>query len=383
VRIGERYISKQSTPYLIAELGVNHDGSVERALELTREAAAAGADAVKLQLFDADMLMSKAARLAAYQRSAGETDPIEMLRRLQLSIADMAAVIEVAHRCRLHAIVTVFSLELVEQAERLPWDAYKTASPDIVNKPLLAGLASTRKPLIVSTGASTIDEVERAIGWLDAARERLCVMQCVSSYPTPIEHAELGGINTIQDIFSGPVGYSDHTSDVRTGAWAVSMGACMLEKHVTYDRNAPGPDHAASLTPDELREYRTAIRAPIEREHIPASAIGSGKRVLPCEHDVRAISRQSITTTRALDPGHLLTRDDLTIKRPGTGIEPFRLHEVIGRRVLQGVEADVPLMPHMLSNAPRDEHEHVGINHAAEGGGCVSRRSHRQDSNAA
>lgn len=351
LRVGLRRISNRNKPYLIAELGVNHDGSVDRALELTRAAARAGADAVKLQLFDADLLMSKASKLAAYQQAAGETDPIQMLKRLQLSVADMAAVVELAHQCNLQAIVTVFSVELVGQAERLPWDAYKTASPDVINKPLLLALAGTGKPMIVSTGASTLREVGRALEWLRDSRKRVGVMQCVSSYPTPIEHAELAGIGTIQEIFDGPVGYSDHTSDKRTGAWAVYMGACMVEKHVTYDRSAAGPDHAASLTPEELCTYHDLIVSAHVMREIPPSAIGEGKRVLACEEDVRRLSRQSLTTTRSLNAGHYLTREDLTIKRPGTGMEPFRLEEALGKRLLQPVEADMPLMQDALTEA--------------------------------
>ncbi|MBC7773035.1 MAG: N-acetylneuraminate synthase family protein [Pyrinomonadaceae bacterium] len=351
MRISDRHISNRNKPYLIAELGVNHDGSLERALELTRAVARAGADAVKLQLFDADLLMSRASKLAAYQRAAGETDPVEMLKRLQLSMDDMGTVVELAHRCNLQAIVSVFSVELVEEAERLPWDAYKTASPDIINKPLLTALADTGKPLIVSTGASTLREVGRALKWLRDARGRVGVLQCVSSYPTLIQQAELAGIATLQEIFDGPVGYSDHSTDTRTGAWAVNMGACILEKHVTYDRAAQGPDHAASLTPDQFCTYHDRILSAHSAGEVPESAIGDGKRVLPCEEDVRRLSRQSLTTTRCLEAGHLLSRHDLTIKRPGTGIEPFRLDDVIGMRLLHRVEADMPLMQDALSDS--------------------------------
>ena len=170
-----------ANPYIIAELGVNHDGSVDRALALTEAAAAAGADAIKLQFFRTDLLMSRAAKLAAYQHSAGETDPVAMLRRLELSLDDMARVIDRAHRFNIHAIVTVFSVDLVSEAESLPFDAYKTASPDLIHKPLLGALAATGKPLIVSTGASTLDEITRARDWLAPAAERLACLQCVSS----------------------------------------------------------------------------------------------------------------------------------------------------------------------------------------------------------
>ncbi|GDX97717.1 N-acetylneuraminate synthase [Phycisphaerae bacterium] len=372
MHIASRPIGSQQPPYIIAELGVNHDGSIDRAIELTRACAHAGANAIKLQLFDASMLMSRASVLAAYQKNAGESDAIAMLQRLQLSIADMEPVVQLAHSLRLHAIVTVFSVELVAVAEKLPWDAYKTASPDIINKPLLDELARTGKPIIVSTGASTLQEVGRALSWLRACRDRLSVLQCVSSYPTALENAELGGITAIQDIFDGPVGYSDHTQAIETGAMAIVGGACMLEKHVTYDRTAPGPDHAASLTPEMFHDYRVLAHRAMQH-CFPLADRGTGgivtphagddasghdmveamremlsrvpktKRVLDIENDVRRVSRQSVVSVRALAAGDVLTRDDLTIKRPGTGVPAFELEHVIGRQLARHVEADMPL----------------------------------------
>lgn len=363
--IGTRQIGPDEPPYVIAEIGVNHDGSADRAVALADAAADAGADAIKLQLFRADLLMSKAARLAAYQRSAGESDPIEMLRRLELTVEQMAPIVERAHARGMHAIVTVFSVELVGDAERLPWDAYKTASPDIVHRPLLDRLAATGRPMIVSTGASTMEEVARAVEWLAPARDRLALLQCVSSYPTPIEHAELGGIAALRAAFPGlPIGYSDHTQGEGACIDAVNLGACVLEKHLTHSRRAPGPDHAASLEPADMALYvlnargTHAARAVAAMgaaglpgdlaEHLalalsPAPGTEPVKRVIDIERDVRAVSRQSITTARALPAGHVLTRSDLTFKRPGTGIAPFELDRVLGRSLARAADADMPL----------------------------------------
>lgn len=341
MRIGERQISVLQTgasPYVIAEIGVNHDGSVDRALELTKIAAEAGADAVKFQLFRADLLMSRASTLAAYQAAAGESDPFAMLRRLELSVDQLAPVVTLAHELGIHAIVTVFSLELVAEAERLPWDAYKTASPDIVHKPLLDRLAATGKPLILSTGASTMEEVHRAIVWLRAARDRLAVLQCVSSYPTPPAHAELGGIVLLKRALECPVGYSDHTPGEETGALAVRLGASILEKHFTYDTRAQGPDHGASLNAAGLRRYIAAARSPG-----PPIEVEAMKRVLDIEKDVRRVSRQSIVAARPLAVGHLIGRGDLTFMRPGTGIPPSDLERVLSHRVVRAVERDMPL----------------------------------------
>ncbi len=342
MRIADREIGPGAPVYIIAELGVNHDGRVERAVELTDAAAEAGADAVKLQLFRTDLLLSRAARLAAYQRAAGESDPIAMLRRLELPADGMARVVDRAHHHGLHAIVTVFSTDLVAEAEALRFDAYKTASPDIVHRPLLDALGATGRPLIVSTGASTLDEVARALGWLRDVRRRLALLQCVSAYPTPEERAELGGIPALREIFDGPVGYSDHTRAPDLARAAVLAGACLLEKHLTLDRAAPGPDHAASLEPLEFREYHDLAVA--AHGAGPGSSVPPArKQVLDIEADVRRLSRQSLTTRRDLPAGHRLTRDDLTIKRPGTGLEPWRLDEIIGRQTSRALEADVPL----------------------------------------
>lgn len=344
MHIGSRTIGPDHPPYVIAEIGVNHDGEVDRALMLTDKAADAGADAIKLQYFETDRLMSRAAKLAAYQKDAGETDPIAMLRRLELNLDEMALVVDRAHKRGIHAIVTVFSVELVELAERLPWDAYKTASPDIVHRPLLERLMATGKPMIVSTGASTLEEVVRTVGardgdgWLADARDRLAVLQCVSSYPAPSD--EIGGIRTIAEATGLPTGYSDHTQAIDTGVMAVVNGASVLERHITYDRTAAGPDHAASLEPDEFRSYAAAARRAVPELTSAATA----KHILDCEVDVRIVSRQSIVTRHPLPPGHVMTTDDLTFKRPGTGILPFELDSVVGKKVVREIAADVPMM---------------------------------------
>jgi N,N'-diacetyllegionaminate synthase len=379
MQIGDRKIGMNHRPYIIAEIGVNHDGEVSRALELTDAAADAGADAVKLQFFETDRLMSKAAKLAAYQKNAGETDPIEMLRRLELSIDEMAQVVDRAHERGIHAIVTVFSTELVEAAETLAWDAYKSASPDIVNRPLLEALMATGKPMIVSTGASTLDEVVRAVGWLDEAKDRLAVLQCVSCYPAPEE--AFGGMVAIADATGLPVGYSDHTKGF-IGSTAVAYGACILEKHITYDRKAKGPDHKASLWESQFQVYIASASDVVDwretnllvrtRYKSGGSSLESSveiakkidpecssqlwgivhevrqnpieKRVLDCERDVREVSRQSVVSVCDIAPGTVITRAMLTIKRPGTGILAYELDTVVGRTASRAIEADVPMV---------------------------------------
>ena len=300
--------------------------------------------------------MSRASRLAAYQRAAGEQDPIAMLRRLELSAAQLAPLVRRAHELSIHAIVTVFSVELVPEAAVLPWDAYKTASPDIVHKPLLDALAATGKPLIVSTGAAELAEVRRAVEWLAPASERLAVLQCVSSYPTAPRDAAIAGMEALRELpgLRQRVGYSDHTSAVDTGDIAADAGACILEKHFTYSKAAPGPDHAASLEPAEFRRYaelardawtlrqRVGPEGPTARDPRLGEPV---KRVLDCERDVRAVSRQSIVAVRAIAPGAAITRADLTFKRPGGALEPWRVDEVIGRGASKLIESGAQITP--------------------------------------
>lgn len=378
MRIGNREIGLNHPPYIIAEIGVNHDGEVERALELTDAAAQAGADAIKLQFFETDRLMSKAAKLAAYQKNAGETDPIEMLRRLELTIDEMAQVVERAHNKGIHAIVTVFSTELVPIAETLPWDAYKTASPDIVNYPLIEALVGTDKPIIISTGACERQEIADLYFWLIENEERFAFLQCVSSYPTPPENAALASMHDVPEEFylcGGVLGYSDHTAELDTGAAAASVGASILEKHFTYDQFASGPDHKASLEPDDFAEYvrqaKSAPSAPImirserilgipfwkkkwtvvDLDRVQQMATQDQrvgmieKQVQKCELDVRTVSRQSVVSTRDIPANTKITRDMLTIKRPGTGILANNFEPVIGCTTSQAIEVDVPINP--------------------------------------
>lgn len=335
MKIGTREIGPGHPPYVIAEIGVNHDGSLDRAVHMVDLAADAGADAVKLQFFRAELLMSKASRLADYQSRAGERDPIAMLKRLELSADDLAHIVFRAHQRGVQAIVSVFSLDLVPEASRLAWDAYKTASPDIIHKPLLDALAATERPLIVSTGASSLEEVTRAAAWL-RTRE-VAFLQCVSSYPTPDHLAAIAAIADLARATRRVVGYSDHTTCVESAAVAVGAGACILEKHFTHDQRAPGPDHAASLEPARFAEYVRLAR-------LAQRLLGDGrKQILDAEYDVREASRQSIVAARGIPRGRMIDAADLTAKRPGTGLPPYMLSELVGRVAAHDIDADTPV----------------------------------------
>ena len=333
--VAERAIGPGEPPYLIAELGVNHDGDPRKALELVDAAAEAGCDAIKVQWFEAERLVSAGTRLAAYQAKAQTGSQQEMLRALELGADDLRSVAERARRHGLHAIATLFSREHVPMAHEVDFDAFKTASGDLVNRPLLETLMATGRPLFVSSGAATLDEVRQAVAWLGEHPHLL--MQCVSAYPTPDECASLAGRQALAEVSPHALGYSDHTQALDTGALAVASGACVLEKHLTLDKRAAGPDHAASLEPAELAEYvRLAHRA--RRMLGPRQ-----KRVLEIERDVREVARQSLVARRRLDAGVVLGPQDLTIKRPGLGLAPWRLSEALGKRLARALEAGEPL----------------------------------------
>jgi N-acetylneuraminate synthase/N,N'-diacetyllegionaminate synthase len=348
MNIADRRIAHDASPYIIAEIGVNHDGSLDKAIALIDAAAAAGADAVKVQYFSADRLVGPSAPLAHYQARAHEHDAHSMLKRLELPLDAMARIVQHAHARQLHAIVTVFSTELVPDAATLAWDAFKSASPDIIHRPLLRALASTARPLIISTGAATAQEVARALIWLSPFAHRLAMLHCVSAYPVPPEHAALGAIAALGTMFDGPVGYSDHTTLVETGALAVATGAALLEKHLTLDRHALGPDHAASLEPAPFAQYVAQAR----RAHTMFGP--STKQVLACERDVRAVARQSIVAARPLVAGLALSRADLTVCRPGGGLEPWMLDQLLGQILAVDLNpGDLLSLAHLLPHPQR------------------------------
>jgi N-acetylneuraminate synthase/N,N'-diacetyllegionaminate synthase len=333
MRIGGRAVAMGGEPFVIAEIGVNHDGSVAQARALVLAARDAGADAAKFQMFDAGMLLSRDAVLAAYQRESGARDPRELLRGLQLPVRALGELAEECIAIGIVPMVTVFSLPLFEHARGQAWSAFKTASPDLVNLPLLREASRMERPLVVSTGAATRDEVAQAARWLAPCGD-LAFLQCTSSYPTADDRAAIGGMHELLAITGRPVGYSDHTAAVDAGGLAVAAGACILEKHLTHDRGAAGPDHAASLDPAQFAEYvRLARRA--------ARMVGASRKELQdVERDVRRVSRQSLVAARGIPAGAFITAVDLCIKRPGTGICASRLDEVVGRRAVRAIEAD-------------------------------------------
>ncbi len=323
---------------VVAELGVNHDGDVAKAHRLVRDAAQAGADAVKLQLFRPERLLSNQALLAGYQTRVA-SDAYDLLAKLVLPLDAVRELGQASREAGVGFIVTPFSPDDADDARMLPLDAVKIASPDAVNPALLTAAAELGLPMIVSTGTCEADELEPLAALLRAHPPGGALLQCVSSYPTPDDDAALGGIAALRERFGLPTGYSDHTTGLDTGALAVAAGAVILEKHLTHDPTAPGPDHAASLGPDDFAAYTRAARR-------AAAMLGPiAKRVLPVEADVWKVSRQSLCATRDLPAGHALAAADLTVKRPGTGLPAQAWTRVLGRRLARPVRANDLLQP--------------------------------------
>lgn len=328
VQIDQRAIGIGQPTFVIAEIGVNHDGSLARALQLVDIAAECGADAVKLQLFSADRLMSSQSAFAAYQQDRSlDANPSDMLRRYELPPLEVAQVVAAIRHRGLIPLATPFSIEDVHAIRHLRLPAIKIASPDSVNQPLLAASAGLGVPLLVSTGAAAMEEVATTVGWLGDLGASFALLHCVSSYPTPADQLHLSWIGELADAFGVPVGYSDHSTETMSGALAVAAGACMVERHLTYDKSAVGPDHAASSDPAEFAAYVRLIR------HAEVMRGCGPKRVLDIEQDVRRVSRQSLFLARDIAPGEVLDERAVRVQRPGTGIPAAALSKAIGRRV--------------------------------------------------
>lgn len=328
VEIGSRKVGPGEPCFIIAEAGVNHNGSVERALAMVDAAAAAGADAVKFQTFKAIRLVTPDAPQCEYQaRNSGRRESqLEMLRRLELSVQGHEAVLARCRQLGIAFLSTPFDEESLEYLHRLGAPALKIASGELTNLPLLARAAATSRPLIVSTGMANLGEVEAAVDSIEAAGGRQYVLlHCVSNYPAAAADVNLRAMAAMSAAFQAPVGYSDHTEGLEVSLAAVALGACVIEKHFTLDRRLPGPDHAASLEPGELAALVRGIR-------LVESALGQGrKRPAASEASTAAVARKSLVAAEAIPAGAVITERHLAIRRPGGGLPPALRDQLLSR----------------------------------------------------
>lgn len=321
--------------YVIAEAGVNHNGSIALAEQLIVAAAAAGADAVKFQTFVAEAGVSRFAEKAAYQKTTtgNEESQLEMVKKLELPFVAHEHLKQYAFEHGIQFLSTAFDAPSIRLIDSLDLPYIKVPSGEVTNLPFLRRINALHKPIIFSTGMSTLDEVSDALAVLKDCPVK-CLLHCTTEYPCPFEGVNLNAMLTLRNRFSLPVGYSDHTTGIEVPVAAVAMGAEVIEKHFTLDRDMPGPDHKASLEPCELKSMIDAIRH-VER------ALGDGVKVpADCERKNIAVARRSIVAMRPIAQGETFTEQNLGVKRPGTGISPMCWDEVIGRTAKRDFKED-------------------------------------------
>lgn len=325
--------------YIIAEAGVNHNGSVELAKKLVDVASDAGADAVKFQTFKAENTISKKAEKADYQKKTTDVSEsqFDMIKKLEL---DQNAHLELIDYCRQKSIVflsTPFDHDSITLLDKMGLQTFKIPSGEITHLPYLRQIGKLNKKVILSTGMADIGEIENALDILVSAgtkKDHITVLHANTEYPTPMCDVNLSAMQTIADTFKIDVGYSDHTLGIEVDIAAVAMGAKVIEKHFTLDKTMTGPDHKASLEPDELKEMVSAIRN-IEL------ALGNGiKKPSPSEQPNIAVARKSIVAKRAIKKGECFSEDNLAVKRPGNGLSPMRWDEVIGSQATKDYHED-------------------------------------------
>ena len=325
-------------PIIIAEAGVNHNGSLKTALQMVDAAALAGADFVKFQTFKTDSLVTASVKTAEYQKANCKADTQrDMLRKLELPYSDFRILADHCREKGIGFLSTPFDKESIDFLSTLGMKYMKVPSGEITNLPYLRNIASTQTPVIISTGMSTLADVENALQvFYDAgySRSDITLLHCTTQYPTPFSDVNLRAMLTLREAFGIATGYSDHTRGIEIPIAATALGATVIEKHFTLDTSMPGPDHAASLNPDELEEMVRRI------SHV-SMALGSAvKRVTPSERKNMEAARKSIVAATDIKEGEFFTEDNLTVKRPGTGISPMRWDEIIGKASTRFYKAD-------------------------------------------
>lgn len=325
---------------IIAEAGVNHNGSLELAKRLVDEAALAGADIIKFQTFKAERLVSKYAKKAAYQKcnlNDEDDGQYAMLKQLELDAGQHEELIEYCRKKRIRFFSTAFDLDSIEYLHTLQLRMWKIPSGEITNYPYLKKIAQYKEPIILSTGMCELRDIASALAVLldnGVARDQITVLHCNTEYPTPMQDVNLNAMLEIKNEFNVAVGYSDHTEGIEVPIAAVALGATVIEKHFTLDKHMEGPDHKASLEPSELRAMVKAIRN-VEQ------ALGDGHKVISeSERKNINIARKSIVASCPIHKGEMLSEDNLTVKRPGGGISPMLWEEVLGTYAIRDYQVD-------------------------------------------
>ena len=341
VLIGGRPVGPGHPCYIVAEAGVNHNGDVDQAHRLIDAAAQAGADAVKFQSFVTEEVIIPDVPKARYQvETTGEPgSQYAMLKSLELTPEEHASLKAHCEEAGILYLCTPYEEQSVDMLDGMDVAAFKIASTDTTNIPLLRYIAGKGRPVVLSTGMSTLSEVEEAVNTLlgGGLEGKVVLLHCTSEYPAALGEMNLRAMHTMRQAFACPVGLSDHTEGIGASQWAVAMGACMLERHFTLDRGLPGPDHQASLEPDELAALVSTVRD-VE------AALGDGvKRPMPSELSNKAVMQKSLVASRPIRAGQTITPEDLACKRVGTGLPPVWFDRFVGKRAVADVPKDTAL----------------------------------------
>ncbi len=346
IDIAGRLIGGGAPCFVIAEAGVNHNGSVESACLLVDAAARAGADAVKFQTFAADALAAPGAQKADYQRQAtgGDESQLEMLRALELPRSAYATILDHCRRRDILFLSTPFDEASADFLDGLGMPAFKIPSGEITNLPFVAHIARRRKPIILSTGMASLDEVTSAVATIEREGHRQVVLlQCVSNYPAAAADVNLRAMRTMAEACGVPVGYSDHTMGAEVALAAVALGACVVEKHLTLSRTLPGPDHQASMEPDEFDALVRGIR-------VVEAALGDGRKVpAASEASTAAVARRSLVAASDIPAGSVLTERSVAALRPGTGLPPSMRPSILGRTARVSIKSGTLITLEMLA----------------------------------
>lgn len=339
IRINDRCVARDHPPFVIAEAGVNHNGDIELAKRLVHIAADAGADAVKFQTFRAEKLVTRVAAKARYQiENTGSADSqFAMLQQLELTPDMHVTLKRVCQDRGIEFLSTPFDEESADLLDSLGVHAFKIASGDLTNLPLLQHVARKNKPMILSTGMASLGDVEAALaGVRSVANPELILLHCVSSYPAPVGDANLRAMATMEAAFGVPVGFSDHTVGIEVALAAAALGAVVIEKHFTLDRNLPGPDHIASLEPAELSAMTHGIRSVHQ-------ALGHGRKIPTEDEKLTAeAARRSLVAARDIAQGERIDESMIALRRPGTGLAPALREYVVGRMMRVSLRAGDP-----------------------------------------
>ena len=320
--------------YIIAEIGVNHNGSIKIAKNMIKSASECGVDAVKFQTFNTKELVTEYAKTANYQKiNANEDSQLEMLNKLELSFDEFKEIRDYALENNVMFISSPFDTESVDMLEKLHVPLYKLGSGELTNFELIDYVQKTGKPMIISTGMATLEEIKETYDYIND-KENLTILHCITGYPTSFEEANLNFIKTLQSEFDVPIGFSDHSPGIELPIAAVALGACVVEKHFTLDKNMEGPDHKASLNPEEFKAMVDAIR------HVEV-AMGDGVRHFSDDElEIKKIARKSIVLNQNVKKNSFIEKEMLSIKRPGDGIAPKFINDVVGKKLNKDLDAN-------------------------------------------